>query len=122
MVNFVVRHVRKLVPEHTLAAREAPRAALCRSAAPGRPAPFQRAAGPQRRLPAVHRRHHRRVQGATLLHRNLVANVLQMDAWFSPCCTGWATPADHGAALPLYHIFALTLCGLFSTSAACSTC
>ncbi len=53
-------------------------------------------------------------KGAVLLHRNVLANVLQNDAWFQPALTNW--PADKGmvivCALPLYHIFALTVCAL----------
>jgi long-chain acyl-CoA synthetase len=51
-------------------------------------------------------------KGATLLHRNIVANVLQNDAWLQPAIV----KAPKGeqfivvTALPLYHIFALTAC------------
>lgn len=56
-------------------------------------------------------------KGATLTHRNIVANVAQDVAWL-----GWAleTPAGQPdephvmvTALPLYHIFALTCCCMF---------
>ena len=51
-------------------------------------------------------------KGATLLHRNLLANALQVDAWLVP--TREKIPADEQltimTALPLYHIFALTSC------------
>ena len=55
-------------------------------------------------------------KGAILLHRNLVANVLQVVAWYSPLL---AVPPPIKqvitvTALPLYHIFALTGCLLFS--------
>jgi long-chain acyl-CoA synthetase len=53
-------------------------------------------------------------KGATLLHRNVVANVLQNDAWLQPALEGGKT-ADRFTivtALPLYHIFALTVCSL----------
>jgi long-chain acyl-CoA synthetase len=49
-------------------------------------------------------------KGATLTHRNMVANTLQAQAWlkaFLPKDMGAATVI---AALPLYHIFALTSC------------
>ncbi|GGK27172.1 AMP-binding protein [Salinarimonas ramus] len=51
-------------------------------------------------------------KGATLLHRNVVANVLQAEAWLRPYA---GERADHVmvTALPLYHILALTACGLF---------
>ncbi len=54
-------------------------------------------------------------KGAMLLHRNLVANVLQMDAWNAPIVS-LPPPIDQliiVTALPLYHIFALTACFLF---------
>ena len=51
-------------------------------------------------------------KGATLLHRNIIANVLQSEAWMQPGLRG--RDADEQVvvvcALPLYHIFALTVC------------
>ncbi|MDR7335474.1 long-chain-fatty-acid--CoA ligase [Roseateles asaccharophilus] len=51
-------------------------------------------------------------KGATLLHRNIVANILQVEAWFQPMLA--RLPQDmqftNVCALPLYHIFALTAC------------
>ncbi len=53
-------------------------------------------------------------KGATLLHRNVVANIIQSEAWFMPKLTeGGASPDQQMTivcALPLYHIFALTAC------------
>ena len=50
-------------------------------------------------------------KGAILTHRNIVAAVLQAEAWFSPALAGLeARKTNSIAALPLYHIFALTLC------------
>jgi long-chain acyl-CoA synthetase len=51
-------------------------------------------------------------KGAILTHRNIVAAVLQAEAWFSPALAkvGDASKINSIAALPLYHIFALTLC------------
>ncbi len=50
-------------------------------------------------------------KGAVLLHRNLVANVLQSEAWNSPAMA--SIPAGEQptsvCALPLYHIFAFTV-------------
>ena len=55
-------------------------------------------------------------KGATLLHRNVVANVLQVEAWFMPMLK---RVGDRQmvvvCALPLYHIFALTICALFGS-------
>ncbi|MCA1390101.1 MULTISPECIES: long-chain fatty acid--CoA ligase [Bradyrhizobium] len=58
-------------------------------------------------------------KGATLLHRNIVANVLQNDAWLQPAL---ASPPHVEqlmivCALPLYHIFALTACYLLAVRA-----
>jgi long-chain acyl-CoA synthetase len=53
-------------------------------------------------------------KGATLVHRNVIANVLQSEAWYQPAMT--KKPASEQpstvVALPLYHIFALTACAL----------
>jgi acyl-CoA synthetase (AMP-forming)/AMP-acid ligase II len=51
-------------------------------------------------------------KGAVLTHRNIVAAVLQSEAWFKPALAkvGDAHKINAIAALPLYHIFALTLC------------
>ena len=55
-------------------------------------------------------------KGATLTHRNVVANVLQNDAWLSPSMSGHENEAKIiVCALPLYHIFALTVCSLLGT-------
>ena len=50
-------------------------------------------------------------KGAVLTHRNVVAAVLQAEAWFSPALEriGDIRKSNSIAALPLYHIFALTL-------------
>jgi long-chain acyl-CoA synthetase len=55
-------------------------------------------------------------KGATLLHRNVLANVLQCDAWLEPARS--KVPQQEFlivCALPLYHIFALTSCCLLGT-------
>ena len=51
-------------------------------------------------------------KGAVLTHRNIVAAVLQAEAWFTPALAkvGDVSKINNIAALPLYHIFALTLC------------
>ena len=53
-------------------------------------------------------------KGAVLTHRNVIAAVLQAEAWFSPALKriGDVSKSNSIAALPLYHIFALTLCFL----------
>jgi len=55
-------------------------------------------------------------KGAMLLHRNLVANMLQVEAWSQPM-VDLPPKTDHlviVTALPLYHIFALTACFLLA--------
>lgn len=53
-------------------------------------------------------------KGAVLTHRNVVAAILQAEAWFTPALkrVGDVSKTNNIAALPLYHIFALTLCFL----------
>ncbi|MEP6823363.1 MAG: AMP-binding protein [Ramlibacter sp.] len=50
-------------------------------------------------------------KGAVLTHRNIVAAILQAEAWFTPALerVGDVSKTNSIAALPLYHIFALTL-------------
>jgi long-chain acyl-CoA synthetase len=58
-------------------------------------------------------------KGATLLHRNILANVLQNDAWLQPALK--KPPIVEQmiivCALPLYHVFALTACYLLGLRA-----
>jgi acyl-CoA synthetase (AMP-forming)/AMP-acid ligase II len=50
-------------------------------------------------------------KGAVLTHRNIIAAILQAEAWFQPALVKVGDPRETNsvAALPLYHIFALTL-------------
>jgi len=56
-------------------------------------------------------------KGAILLHRNVIANVLQNEAWLMPTLS--KQPAGEQlqfvCALPLYHIYALTVSALMGT-------
>jgi long-chain acyl-CoA synthetase len=56
-------------------------------------------------------------KGAVLLHKNVIANVLQNEAWLQPTLD--TLPKDQQlqfmCALPLYHIYSLTVCALMST-------
>jgi len=56
-------------------------------------------------------------KGAVLLHRNVIANVLQNEAWLMPTLA--RQPAGEQlqfvCALPLYHIYALTVSALMGT-------
>jgi long-chain acyl-CoA synthetase len=49
-------------------------------------------------------------KGAVLLHRNVIANVLQSEAWNQPALFSLGATQPVGVvALPLYHIFAFTV-------------
>ena len=116
MVNFVVRHVRKMVPEYRLpldggrtvtrfnmALAEGSRMTLRRPDIGPDDVAFLQYTGGTTGIS----------KGATLLHRNVVANILQNEAWFKPMLDrvdGQALTVV--CALPLYHIFALTICYL----------
>ena len=52
-------------------------------------------------------------KGATLLHKNIIANLLQNQEWLRPMSKKVGDkPMVTVCALPLYHIFALTACAL----------
>ena len=55
-------------------------------------------------------------KGATLLHRNLIANILQSEVWREPAYRDRTDIKQHVTvvALPLYHIFGLTICCLLT--------
>ena len=56
-------------------------------------------------------------KGATLTHRNIIANVLQSEAWSQPAMSRAPVVEQITivCALPLYHIFALTACAMWGT-------
>ena len=109
IVNFVVRKVKKLVPPFSL-----PGAVRYNDAvAKGRGAPFTAPTiGPDDIAVLQYTGGTTGVsKGAMLLHRNLIANVLQSEAWNDPVMK--RVPAGEQStsvcALPLYHIFAFTV-------------
>ena len=53
-------------------------------------------------------------KGATLLNRNIIANMLQVEEWMQPAINTRAgdEQINFVCALPLYHIFALTVCNM----------
>jgi long-chain acyl-CoA synthetase len=117
IVNLVVRRVKKMVPAYTLPGAVAFNDAV----ATGRAARFEKPViGPDDVAFLQYTGGTTGVsKGATLLHRNIVANVLQNDAWLQPAL---ATPPQIDqllvvCALPLYHIFALTACFLLAVRA-----
>jgi len=58
-------------------------------------------------------------KGAMLSHRNLIANILQSEAWREPLTRDRpdARPIVTVVALPLYHIFGLTVCAFLTMRA-----
>jgi len=117
IVNLVVRRVKKMVPAYTLPGA----VAFNNAVAAGRAARFEKPTiGPDDVAFLQYTGGTTGVsKGATLLHRNIVANVLQNDAWLQPAL---ATPPQIDqllvvCALPLYHIFALTACFLLAVRA-----
>ena len=109
LVNYVVRNVKKMVPAYNLpgavrfnrAVAQGTRATLKRpDIKPDDVALLQYTGG----TTGVSK-------GAVLLHRNVIANVLQSEAWNEPVMK--KVPANEQltsiCALPLYHIFAFTV-------------
>lgn len=114
LINFAVRHLKKMVPEFRLPMTQGRTVTRFNQAL---------SQGAQARLQPVTLRADDPAflqytggttglsKGATLLHRNVVANILQSEAWFSPMLGKLGDkPLTIVCALPLYHIFALTAC------------
>jgi long-chain acyl-CoA synthetase len=52
-------------------------------------------------------------KGAVLLHRNILANIVQIESWLDPALVNhYQQQLVFLCALPMTHIFALTACGL----------
>ena len=108
LVNYVVRNVKKMVPAFELPAAVRFNDALAK----GRGKSFKPAqVGPDDIAVLQYTGGTTGVsKGAVLLHRNLVANVLQSEAWYQPALK--KVPAGEQictvCALPLYHIFGFT--------------
>lgn len=116
LVNAVVKHVKKMVPAWNLPEALSFRAVLKR--------------GESLALQPVQVGHQDLAvlqytggttgvsKGAALSHRNLIANLLQSEAWIQPALHNTRRPLPAGepitvvCALPLYHIFAFTICAL----------
>jgi long-chain acyl-CoA synthetase len=114
IVNFVVRNVKKMVPEYRLENAHKFNNVL--------------ADGLKLNLKPVQVGHEDVAflqytggttgvsKGATLTHRNIIANMLQSEAWYQPALKK-LKPGEYPTtitALPLYHIFALTVCAMMS--------
>jgi long-chain acyl-CoA synthetase len=112
IVNFALRRIKKLVPQFSLPGHVRFNDALD-AGARGRLEPVE--AGPQDVAFLQYTGGTTGVsKGATLTHRNLVANVLQLEAWVQPALTDTSrgpVPEQlvYVCALPLYHVFALTV-------------
>jgi len=109
LVNFVLRNIKKVVPAFDL-----PGAVRFNDA-------VEQGAARKLQKPSIDRDDVAVLQytggttgvskGAVLLHRNVIANVLQSEVWNAPAMA--KIPADEQptsvCALPLYHIFAFTV-------------
>lgn len=117
IVNFVVRKVKKMVPAYSIPGAVAFNDAL----ATGRRLKLNKPAmGPDDVAFLQYTGGTTGVsKGATLLHRNILANVLQNDAWLQPALKKppHVEQLFIVCALPLYHIFALTACFLLAVRA-----
>ena len=113
LVNFVVRSVKKMVPEFTL-----PNAVRFKEAlAQGARMPFTPAIVASSDVAFLQYTGGTTgvSKGATLTHRNVIANVLQSEAWSQPALVRPPVVEQITivCALPLYHIFALTCCAMW---------
>ncbi|MDY0975127.1 long-chain-fatty-acid--CoA ligase [Massilia sp. CFBP9012] len=112
LVNFVVRNVKKMVPEFSLPNMVTFKDAL----AQGERMPFKQA---ELKIDDVAFLQYTGgttgvSKGATLSHRNVIANVLQSEAWSQPALgEAGGEQMTIVCALPLYHIFALTACAMW---------
>ncbi len=112
LVNLVVRHVKKMVPAFELPGATGFNAVLAQGARLNfKPVTitnddyaFLQYTGGTTGVS----------KGAALLHKNILANVLQSEAWMQPAMSNPRKPPPPEqsvtvCALPLYHIFALTV-------------
>lgn len=117
MLNFAVRHVKRMVPEFSLPLDDGYTVTPFNGMlAAGGGMPLRRGdIGPEDIAFLQYTGGTTGVsKGAVLLHRNVVANLMQVDAWFRPKLADLGSgPLTVVCALPLYHIFALTICALF---------
>ncbi len=114
LVNFVVRNVKKMVPEYSLpnairfldVLADGHRMTLRPVDVGHDDVAFLQYTGGTTGVS----------KGATLTHRNIIANMLQSEAWYQPALKK-LKPGEYPltvTALPLYHIFALTVCAMMS--------
>jgi acyl-CoA synthetase (AMP-forming)/AMP-acid ligase II len=113
-ITFAVRHLAKMVPAYMLTLSEGRTAtSFAQAIALGTSRPFKPAASTLDSIAFLQYTGGTTglSKGAVLTHRNIVAAVLQAQAWFTPALerVGDIRKTNSIAALPLYHIFALTL-------------
>jgi long-chain acyl-CoA synthetase len=118
LINFIVRHVKKAVPtwslqgvlnfKEALQQGENAKASFKPVSIKGDDIAFLQYTGGTTGV----------AKGAVLLHRNILANIAQIDAWLEPGLRGLRIEQlVFVCALPMYHIFALTACCLFGLKA-----
>ncbi len=115
LVNFVVRNIKKMVPAYSLpnairfnsVLAEAGNMALRPVELGHDNIAFLQYTGGTTGLS----------KGAMLSHRNVIANLMQNEAWLQPALDKEPKleSLTFVCALPLYHIFALTICCLMGT-------
>ncbi len=116
IVNFALRHVKKMIPAYSLPGSlrfndviaEGGRSQLSKVEVGPDDVAFLQYTGGTTGVS----------KGAILLHRNLVANMLQLEAWVDGALKDTSrgplpTQFVYICALPLYHVFALTVNCLF---------
>lgn len=121
IVNMVVRHVKKLVPDYNLKTSTNFKTALNRFSAKNYKRPdniclddiavLQYTGG----TTGV-------AKGAMLTHGNLVANLIQCDTYLGDAFDKFEGMDEQPVimtALPLYHIFSFTVCGMFGLYRGC---
>jgi long-chain acyl-CoA synthetase len=118
IINFVMRHIKKAVPEFHLPGASTFNEVLDAGARhsfkevsiESKDIAFLQYTGGTTGV----------AKGAMLTHRNIVANMLQGGAWIAPLLTGNKQQVVI-TALPLYHIFALTVnCMIFIRIGGCN--
>ncbi len=121
MVNTVVRHVKKMVPDYSIANSVSFKSMLKQSSASKYKRPnniclndiavLQYTGG----TTGV-------AKGAMLTHKNLVANLIQCNTFLGSAFDEFDRSNEQPVimtALPLYHIFSFTLCGMFGLYRGC---
>ncbi len=121
MVNTVVRHVKKMVPDYNISNSISFKAMLKKSPARKYKRPddirlsdiavLQYTGG----TTGV-------AKGAMLTHKNLVANLIQCNTFLGSAFDDFQGTGEQPVimtALPLYHIFSFTLCGMFGMYRGC---